>query len=686
MTVSKFSYPETKKGDVVDDYHGTLVPDPYRWLEEHDSPQTIAWGDAQNALTFDYLAELPARPFIHERLTALWNYAKYGLPTKREGWVFVDINDGLQNQPVLYKQKGFDGEREVLLDPNTLSDDGTVALMNQSFSKDGKLLAYSTSSGGSDWQLIRIRDVESTEDLDEVLDWCKFTGIAWLPDSSGFYYSRFPEQEDKYSGEAPFNNKLYFHKAGTPQSDDKLIYERPDKPELSFYPFITDDEQYLVLYVGHAAVQRNRVYYRRLDSDGDFIRLIDDPDAQYSPLTTRGSTLYLQTDSDAPKGRVVAVDLNAPERENWKTIAPESDDVIANTYVVNGQIVILYMHNAHHQVKIYELDGTFVRDIELPGIGTIFSMYGKEKDTEMFINFQSYLRPPTIYRYDFTTDTLSPLYETSVDFAPDDFETTQVFYLSKDGTQVSMFLTYKKGLELNGDNPTLLYGYGGYSIPLTPGFAPHLLQWVEAGGIYAVANLRGGSEYGEEWHKAGMLENKQNVFDDFISAAEWLISEGYTNSKRIGIHGRSNGGLLVAACMLQRPDLFGAVICGVPVTDMLRFHKFTAGRYWTAEYGNAEESAEQFEFMVKFSPVHNVKEGVVYPATLVVTADMDDRVVPMHAKKFTAALQAADVGDNPIMLRLDTRSGHGMGKPTSKWIDEWADIYAFLYEALGMQK
>ena len=611
MAVRKFTYPETKKGDVVDDYHGTPVSDPYRWLEEHDSPQTIAWGDAQNAITFDYLAELPARPFIHKRLTALWNYAKYGLPTKREGWVFVDINDGLQNQPVLYKQRGFDGEREVLLDPNTLSEDGTVALMNQSFSKDGKLLAYSTSSGGSDWQLIRIRDVESTEDLDEVLDWCKFTGIAWLPDSSGFYYSRFPEQADKFSGEAPFNNKLYFHNVGTPQSEDRLIYERPDKPELSFHPFMTDDEQYLLLYVGHAAVSRNRLYYRPLDSDGDFVRLIDDPDAQYSPLTTRGSTLYLQTDYDAPKGCIVAVDLNQPERDNWKTIVPESADVVANSTVVNGQIVILYMHNAYNQIKIYEMDGTFVRDVDLPGIGTVFSMYGKEKDSEMFINFQSYLRPPTIYRYDFLTNTLSPLYETSVDFAPDDFETTQVFYPSKDGTQVSLFLTYKKGLELNGDNPTLLYGYGGYSIPLTPTFAPHLLQWVEAGGIYAVANLRGGSEYGEEWHKAGMLENKQNVFDDFISAAEWLIENDYTTNRRLAINGRSNGGLLVAACMLQRPDLYGAVICGVPVTDMLRFHKFTAGRYWTAEYGNAEESADQFEFMVKFSPVHNVKQGIV---------------------------------------------------------------------------
>jgi len=684
MSKRKFTYPETKKDDVVDDYHGTLVPDPYRWLEHHEAEDTLAWGDAQNALTFDYLAELPARPSIHKRITQLWDYPKYGPPITRENKVFMTYNDGLQNQAILYKQDGFDGEREVLLDPNTLSDDGTVALMNTAFSKDGKLMAYSVASGGSDWQMIHVRDVETGEDLDDVLDWCKFTNATWVPDGSGFYYSRFPEQEDKFSGEAPFNNKLYFHKIGTSQSEDQLIYERPDKPELGFNALVTEDEQYLFLYVNHAAVSRNRLYFRKLESDGDFERLVDDPDAQYSPLGTVDGILYMQTDSEAQKGRIVAVDLENYGREHWQTIIQESDDVIAFSALVNNQIVIAYMHNAYHQVKIFDLDGTFIKEIAFPTIGSVMGMIGKQKETDLFINFQSYLYPPTIYRYDMDTHTLEALYETSVDFDANDFETTQVFYPSKDGTQVSMFLTYKKGLQKTGANPTVLYGYGGYSIPLTPGFAPHIIQWLEAGGIWAVANLRGGSEYGEAWHRAGMLENKQNVFDDFISAGEWLIDNGYTRSDKLAIHGRSNGGLLVAACMLQRPDLFGAVICGVPVTDMLRFHKFTAGRYWTAEYGNAEANADDFAFMVKFSPIHNVKAGVDYPATLVVTADMDDRVVPMHAKKFTAALQDANSGDNPIMLRLDTRSGHGLGKPTSKWIDEWSDIYAFLYEALDV--
>ena len=684
----KFTYPATRKEDVVEDYHGTPVADPYRWLENAEDEEVIAWSEAQATMAFDYLEELPARAMIKARLTALWDYPKYTTPISRkeQNLYFFSKNDGLQNQPLFYRQEGLDGKPEPILDPNKFSEDGTVALINTAYSKDGTLLAYTTASGGSDWQEIRIKNLVTGEHYDEVLNWCKFTNIAWKPDNSGFYYSRMPEPADDIdSAETTFHNKVYWHQLGTPQSDDLLIYERPDQKTFMFSPFLTRDEQYLVFDIFHAAINRNRLYYRPIDSDGDFVRLLDEADAEYRFMGSVGSTFYIRSDLNAPNGRIIAIDLNNPERENWQEIIPENDtDAIDFAVIVNHQIVIAYKHNAYHQLKIYALDGTYLRDIDLPTIGSIVGMSGREYSTEMFISFESYLYPPTIFRYDFDTNELSTWQETKVDFEPSAYETKQVFYESKDGTKVSMFLTHKKGLELDGNNHTLLYGYGGYSISLMPSFAPERLQWIEGGGIYVVVNLRGGSEYGEAWHQAGMLENKQNVFDDFITAAEWLIENKYTQTAKLAIMGRSNGGLLVSACMIQRPELFGAVICGVPVTDMLRYHKFTAGRYWTAEYGNAIENPEHFEFLIKYSPVHNIKPDVDYPPTLVVTADMDDRVVPMHAKKFTAGLQDADLGEHPILLRLDTRSGHGLGKPTSKWITEWADIYAFLYEALNV--
>lgn len=684
MTGSKrnFVYPNARTDDVMDDFHGTPISDPYRWMEDPDSPETVAWCEAQNALTFDYLAEINAREPIHARLTTLWNYPKFTAPVEKGGYYFFRTNDGLQNQSVLVKQAGLDGTPETLLDPNTLRDDGTVALLNTSFSKDGTLMAYSLSDAGSDWQEIRIRDVETGQDFDEVLEWCKFAGIAWKHDGSGFYYNRYPEMEDKSA--TPFNSQIFFHKVGTAQADDLLVYERPDAKELGFIPIMTDDGDYLVVHVWHGAINRNRIYYRPVESDGDFFRLLDQGDAEYGFIGNEGSWFFFQTNLEAPRGRIIAIDVENPAPENWREVVSEQDDVILDTEIINNQLVIVYMHDAYHQIKIYTLDGTLVGDVPLPEVGSIVELSGRRDGTEFFVNFEAYLYAPTVFRYDFTTGTLTPWQSPAVDFAADDYETTQVFFASKDGTRVPMFLTHKKNLTLDGNNPVLMYGYGGYSIAYTPQFSPHILEWVELGGIFAVVNLRGGSEYGEEWHQAGMLANKQNVFDDFIGAGEWLIENDYTRSEKLAIIGRSNGGLLVSACMIQRPDLFGAVICVVPVTDMLRFHKFTAGRFWTHEYGNAEENPEHFEFMIKYSPLHNVEQGATYPPILVTSADHDDRVVPMHSKKFVATLQEADSGQNPLLLRLDMRSGHGLGKPTSKWIDEWADIFAFLVRNLKM--
>jgi prolyl oligopeptidase len=678
-----FNYPQSRKDDVVEDYHGTPIADPYRWLEDPHSEETVSWCAAQNKLTFDYLAEVPARETIHTRLTALWNSPKFDAPLKKGDYYFYQKNDGLQNQPVLYKQVGLEGEPEVLLDPNTLSDDGTVALFNMSFSKDGKWMAYSLSSGGSDWQTINIRNVKTGEDSPETLRWLKFTGVAWKSDGAGFFYNRYPAMDDPSL--PPFNSQVCWHTVGTSQDDDVIVYERPDNKELGFLPFLSDDGDYLLLRVWHGSINRNRVYYRRVeDENGDFIRLLDKADATYDFVGNDGETFYFHTNLDAPKGRIVAVDIQNPDPENWREIIPEADDVILDMEMVHDQFVILYMHDAYNQIKTYAVDGTFLRDIPLPGIGSVIALTGKRESTEYFINFQSYLYPPTVFRYDFTANELTTWQGPQVDFAFDDYETTQAFYSSKDGTNVPMFLTHKKGLKLDGNNPTLLYGYGGFSINYTPEYSPHILEWVELGGVFAVANLRGGSEYGEDWHQAGMLENKQNVFDDFIAASEWLIANDYTRTEKLAIIGRSNGGLLVSACMVQRPDLFGAIVCVVPVTDMLRFHQFSAGRFWTHEYGNAEENADHFEFMVRYSPLHNVKEGATYPPIIVTSADHDDRVVPMHTKKFVATIQAADTGKNPLLMRLDVRSGHKLGKSVSKWIDEWSDIYAFLVRNLNI--
>lgn len=680
----KLEYPPTKKVDIVDNYHGTEVADPYRWLEDADGEDTRQWVEAQNTITFGYLRSGSTYKKVEQRFTEIYNYPKYSAPSKRGKRYFFYKNDGLQNQSVLYTQTALNAEAQVVIDPNTLSEDGTVALTGAAFTPDGSLMAYALSSGGSDRKEYRIRDVETGQDYDEVIQWCKFTSVAWKHDNTGFFYNRFPEPGTVAKEDENNYNRVYWHKLGTTQSDDKLIYEDPQNKELGFSPFITDDGKYLLLYVWKGTDPKNRIYYREVNSNKPFINLLDEADASYSPFHNVGSFFYIKTDLDAPRGRVIGIDLTRPQRDYWQEIIPEQSDVLDYVKVVNNQIITAYMHDAHHQLKIFDLSGTFVREIELPTIGSVVGLSGQYDDTEMFVTFTSFTYPPTIFRYDFTSNEFSTFRRSEVKFDPEEYETKQVFYESKDGTRVPLFIIHKKGIKQDGKNPTLLYGYGGFNISLTPSFSAARILWLERGGVFALANLRGGSEYGEEWHLAGMLENKQNVFDDFIAAGEWLIANQYTNPQRLAINGGSNGGLLVAACMLQRPELFGAVVCQVPVIDMLRYHKFTVGRYWIPEYGNAEADADHFRFMFAYSPLHNVKENVDYPPILITSADTDDRVVPMHAKKFAATLQEKYQGNNPILLRVETKAGHGAGKPTTKVIEEVSDIYTFLFKTFKM--
>ena len=674
----RLNYPVARMHDVVEDYHGTPVADPYRWLEEVTGADTQAWIAAQQRLTQAFLQAIPARECIKARLSELWNYARMSVPVKAGTRYFFTSNDGLQNQDVLYMQQGLDGAPVELLNPNDLSADGTVALVNQAHSRDGALLAYGLSRHGSDWQEIRVRRLNAQEDDTEVLQWCKFTRLAWTHDKAGFFYSGYASPGGGPAAVDQPVNRLYWHTIGTPQADDQLVYERPDRLELHFNPLITDDGKYLVLHVWHGAIPQNRIYYRPIQSDAPCIRLLDEADAHYAFLGNAGRVFYLLTNLEAPHGRIIAIDLDHPGREHWQEILPPQADVIDFARLINDHLVVVFMHDAQHELKLYARSGAFVRTIALPLPGSIVGLSGRCDDPEMFVGVQSFLQPTTIMRYDFTADALTPFHQPALAFDASNYETQQVFYTSTDGTPVPMFLTHRKDLRRDGDHPTLLYGYGGFAVNLTPFFAASALLWLEQGGIFAVANLRGGSEYGEAWHQAGMLAHKPQVFDDFIAAAEWLIQERYTRSEMLAIMGRSNGGLLVAACLLQRPDLFGAVVCGVPVTDMLRYHRFTAGRFWVPEYGNAETNPEHFRFLYAYSPLHHVTRGATYPPTLITTGDSDDRVVPSHAFKFAAALQTADAGHQPILLRVDTKAGHGLGKPITKLLEEQADIYTFL--------
>jgi len=683
-------YPAARKSDVVDDYHGTRVPDPYRWLEDPDSPESRAWIEAQNRLTAAYLAEIPARSTIRERLTKLWNYPKYGTPFRKGRRYFFFKNDGLQNQSVLYKQASLTADPETLLDPNLLSEDGTVALSTMAVSDDGRLLAYGTSASGSDWEEFRVRDVAQGRDLSDYLKWIKFSGASWTNDGAGFFYSRYPEPADKALTDVNRFQRLYYHRLGTDQAQDLLVYERSDQPDWGMNAEVTDDGRYAVLHVWLGTDRRNRVYYldlkdaKRPNVTGAVVRLLDDFDASYAFVGNDGPVFYVLTDLDAPRKRVIAIDTRHPERARWREIIPQGPDVLDGVQIIHDTFVANSMHDASSRLRLFARDGRFVKDLPLPTLGSIGGISGERKDDEMFYAFTSFLYPTTIFRYDFKSGVTSVFKAPAIDFDPSGYETKQVFYTSKDGTRVPMFITHKKGLHLDGSNPTYLYGYGGFNISLTPSFSVSMLVWLRMGGVYAVPNLRGGGEYGEEWHQAGMHEKKQNVFDDFIAAAEYLIAQGYTSPSKLAIAGGSNGGLLVGAAITQRPELFGAALPAVGVMDMLRFHKFTIGWAWVTDYGSAD-SAAQFPYLYKYSPLHNIREGTRYPATLVTTADHDDRVVPGHSFKFTAALQAAQAGPRPVLIEIETKAGHGAGKPTSKLIEEQADRFAFLVRNLGME-
>lgn len=684
------SYPATKKVDFVEALHGKNYADPYRWLEEdvRKSKDVAAWVEAQNKVTFAYLEALPARKKIRERLTELWNYPRYSVPFKVGDKYFYSKNDGLQNQSVYYKLDKLDGEAKVLLDPNSWSKDGTIALAGMAFTDDAKLLAYGLSEAGSDWSHWKVLDVETGKEHEDDIKWIKFGGASWSKDNKGFFYSRFPEPKpgEKFTG-LPLNQKLYYHRLGTPQSDDVLIHEEPKQPTWTIGAGVTDDGRYLIISVGDGTTSRKtRVLYKDLkDKDSKTIALIDDHKSKNSFLDNVGSVFYLMTDREAPRNRVVAIDLSKPEPAAWKDVIPQAAELLDSANIVGEQVIAEYLKDARSQVKVYDLEGKFVRDIELPGLCSAGGFGGKRSDTETFYSVSSFATPSSTYRLDLKTGKSSLFRSSEVKFKPEHYEVKQIFYTSKDGTKVPMFLAHKKGLKLDGNNPTLLYGYGGFNIPLTPAFSVSRLVWMEMGGVLAVANLRGGGEYGTEWHRAGTKAKKQNVFDDFIAAAEWLIKEKYTQPSKLAIQGGSNGGLLVGACMVQRPDLFGACLPAVGVMDMLRFHKFTAGRFWVDDYGSPDK-AEDFDVLLAYSPYHNLKEGVKYPPTLVTTADTDDRVVPGHSFKFLARLQECHKGDAPVLGRIETRAGHGAGKPTTKLIEEVADQWAFLVKNLGMKE
>jgi len=671
----------TRKGKTIDNYHGFEIADPFRWLEDARSSEVQEWTALQDASAREFLAGIPQREELRQRLEELWRYTRYSAPAKHAGSYFFQKAEGLQNQPVLYRTDDLESEPEVALDPNELSDDGTVALTSFSVSKDGRYLAYACSNSGSDWQDIMVRDLATGQDLDDHVRFGKFNMLPWRPDSSGFFYTRYPEPGTVPPEDVANYNKVFFHRVGTSQADDELIYERPDAKEQLFRPTVTEDGRYLVITIAVGTLPKNRVYFcelTELDGPGEFTKLLDENDAEYVFVGNEGDVFYFQTDNGADRGRIVGIDLNEPEPEHWREIVGEAEDVIASCTYAGGRFAVVYNHDAYSRIKVFSRDGTFEGDIDLPTMGSIWTMSGKPGETELFFDFTSFLHPLTVFSYDLATQQLKVLWEPEVDFDPEDYVTRQVFYSSKDGTRVPMFISHKRGLELDGENPTLLYGYGGFNISSSPRFGVNTLVWMERGGVYAVACMRGGGEYGTEWHEAGMLENKQNVFDDFIAAGEWLVQNSYTDTRRLAIMGGSNGGLLVAACMLQRPDLYGAVVCRVPVIDMLRYHKYTIGRFWTGEYGNAETDAEHFRFMYAYSPLHNIRFGAVYPPVLIMTADSDNRVAPAHAKKFTATLQEVAVSDNPILLRVESKAGHGFGKPVSKMVNEEADVLAFV--------
>jgi len=678
-----FNYPETRKGDITDTYFGTEVADPYRWLEDDRSAETAGWVEAENDVTFSYLESIPFRDQIRDRLEQLFDYERLYAPFKRGDYFYFYQNDGLQNQNVLYRKKELDSEPEVFLDPNTFSEDGTISLAGSSFSKDGSLFAYLISEGGSDWRKAIVRNTSTGEILGDTLRNIKFSGISWNG-NDGFYYSSYDKPEDgsELSGKTQYH-KLFYHKLGTPQSADQLIFGGEAQPRRYIGASVTEDERFLTISAA-ASTSGNELYLKDLNDPGsEIIPVVENFDNDHYVLENNGERLIIYTNLEAPNYRLVEVSAANPDPENWKDLIPETENVL-NASTAGGYIFASYLVDAKTEVKQYTMNGEFVRNVELPGIGTAGGFGGREEEETLYYTFTSFTYPSTIFSYDIATGESSLYEQPDVDFNPEDYETKQVFYASKDGTKIPMFIVHKKGIELNGKNPTYLYAYGGFNVSLRPGFSTSRIVWLENGGIYAQPNIRGGGEYGEEWHLAGTKMNKQNVFDDFIAAGEYLIANNYTDSEHLAIAGGSNGGLLVGATMTQRPDLARVAFPAVGVMDMLRYHTFTAGAGWAYDYGTSEESEEMFNYLLGYSPLHNLEEGVDYPATLVTTADHDDRVVPAHSFKFAATLQEKHGGTTPVLIRIETDAGHGAGTPISKTIEQEADKYAFAWYNMGV--
>ena len=680
------TYPKAHTVDQVDNYFGTKVSDPYRWMEDVDAPQVKAWIDDENKLTRSVLDTVPGRERMHERLTDLMNFERYTAPSRRGSRYFYSHNSGLQNQNVIYWQEGLTGEPHVLLDPNTMSSDGTVAISGLSISDDGRLAAYSIADAGSDWVKWHVREVAVGKDLPDVIEWSKFSSASWLKDGSGFFYEGYDAPKADALKAANYFHKIFFHKLGTPQSEDKLIFDRPDDKEMNVGAAVTDDGRYLLIYQTKGSSPNNELAVKDLElPEVPVVHISTTADALYSPIDNDGTRFWIQTTLNAPNGRVVEVDLANPGREHWKIIIPESTNNLDSVSMIDDTLIANYLADAQSMVELHTREGELIEQLTLPAIGTAVGFAGKRTDTETFYQFTNFTTPASVYRLDMKTRRSTIYRQPKLKFDPARYETKQVFYTSKDGTRVPMFLSYKRGLKLDGTNATILYGYGGFNISLRPEFSSANMLWMEMGGLYAQPSLRGGGEYGEAWHEAGTKLTKQNVFDDFIAAAEWLIAEKYTSPRKLGISGGSNGGLLVAACEIQRPDLFGAVLPSVGVMDMLRFDKFTIGWAWKSDYGAPSENEDEFHALYCYSPLHNLKSGVAYPPTLISTADHDDRVFPAHSFKYAAAMQAAQEGTNPVLIRVETRAGHGGGMPLSKRVELAVDQFTFLVKELGIQ-
>ncbi len=679
-TIKHLPYPETAREEVRDNYFGVEVADPYRWLEDDRSEATAQWVEAQNHVTRDYLSQIPFRDDIRERLTEVWNYTKESAPSKHGDWWYYTYNDGLQNQAVVYRTRTLGEQGEVFLDPNTLSEDGTVALISMEFSKDGRYLSYAAAASGSDWVEIRVMKTEDKSLTDDVIRWVKFSGATWSPDSKGFYYSAYDEPKEGVYSSMNSNQKVFYHKLGDAQSDDQLVYADAEHPMRYFGAQPSEDGRWLFVYATEGT-SGSEILYKRM-GDKSFKVLLPGFDYDFEVVDCKNDVVYVRTNRSASNYCLVSFDL--AHRNSPKKVIPEDEkNLLQGVTTAGGYLFAHYLENAQSKVCQYDYSGQLVREVKFPAIGTVAGFNGREEDTELYYTFTNYTTPASSYKYDIATGESTLYKRPEVAFDPERFTTEQVFFTSKDGTRVPMFITHRKDMKLDGSNPCYLYAYGGFQINLTPGFSPSDIVFVEQGGIFCVANLRGGSEYGEEWHKGGMMFNKQNVFDDFISAAEYLIAEGYTSKDKLAIAGGSNGGLLVGACEVQRPDLYAVCLPAVGVMDMLRYHKFTIGWGWGVEYGTSDNE-EQFHYIYKYSPLHNIREGVKYPATMVITADHDDRVVPAHSFKFGATMQHCQAGDAPILIRIESNAGHGAGKPTSKRIEEAADVYSFIFQNIGV--